>query len=89
VHQAQASQPDHLCRSCGTPVAHDHATDLFCSACQRARRRYDPRHDPHFPEALLELLTAPRRRPVSVYRELGIEHCGLVTWGCVRVHVVD
>jgi hypothetical protein len=52
-----------------------------------ARRDYDPRHDPRFPEALLELLKAHPRRPVSVYRELGIEHCGLVAWRCVQVHV--
>lgn len=77
----------HLCRNCGTPVAHDHVGDLFCSACQRSRRDYDPRHDAGFPEALLAVLIASPGRPVSVYRELGIEHCGLVAWRCVQVHI--
>jgi hypothetical protein len=88
VQECPTSQPaERLCRGCGTPVAHDHDGDLFCSACQRARRHYDPRHDPDFPEALLELLTSHPRRPLHVYRELGIEHCGLVAWRCVRDHI--
>lgn len=86
MHKPPASQPS-ICRACGNPVAYDHAGDLFCSACQRSRRDYDPRHDRYFAAALLALLTASPGRPVSVYRELGIEHCGLPAWRCVQVHV--
>ena len=82
-HQTQTTH----CRDCGNPIAHDHAADLFCSACQRTRRDYDPRHDRHFAAALLALLTANPGRPINVYRELGIEHCGLPAWRCVQVHV--
>jgi len=85
VHQAPIQTRS--CRGCGSPVAHDHAGDLFCSACQRARRDYDPSHDRHFAAALLALLTANPDRPVNVYSELGIEHCGQSAWRCVQVHV--
>ena len=83
----QAPTQTRSCRGCGNPVAHDHAGDLFCSACQSARRTYDPRHDPGFAEALLALLKANPGRPIHVHRELGIEHCGLVAWRCVQVHI--
>jgi hypothetical protein len=86
VHQT-ASQTDHRCRDCGTPLAHDHGFDLFCSTCQRARCACDPRHDPTFASRLLELLKSNRRRPVNVYRELGVEPYGLIAWRCVQVHV--
>ena len=83
----QAPPQIRSCRNCGNPVAHDHAGDLFCSACQSARRTYDPRHDPGFGEALLALLKANSDRPIHVHRELGIEHCGLIAWRCVQVHI--
>jgi hypothetical protein len=85
VHQAPTQIRS--CRNCGNPVAHDHASDLFCSACQRARCTYDPRHDPGFGETLLALLKANPGRPIHVHRELGIEHCGLAAWRCVQVHM--
>jgi hypothetical protein len=85
VHQTPPQT--HPCRSCGTPIAHDHASDFHCSACQQARRDYDPRHDRDFAAALLALLTANPGRPVNVYRELGIERCGLPAWRCVQVHI--
>jgi hypothetical protein len=85
VHQAPTQTRS--CRGCGNPVAHDHAGDLFCSACQSARRTYDPRHDPGFGEALLALLKANPDRPIRVHRELGVEHCGLAAWRCVQVHI--
>jgi len=86
VYQARP-QTDHFCRSCGTPVARDHSGDLFCSACTITRRHYDPRHDPAFADSLLELLTSHPRCPLHVYRELGVEHCGLSAWRYVQVHV--
>jgi hypothetical protein len=85
VHQAEPQTRP--CRTCGNPVAHDHAADFLCSACQRSRRDYDPRHDRRFAGALLALPTANPGRPVNVYRELGVEHCGLPAWRCVQVHV--
>jgi len=87
VHEGRTHELERRCRGCGTPLARDHDADLFCSACTVARRHYDPRHDPAFADALLALLTARPRRRVHVYRELGIEHCGLATWRCVQVHV--
>jgi hypothetical protein len=77
----------HTCRDCGTPLAYDHAADLFCSACQRARCARDPRHDPAFPDRLLDLLRSNPRRPLNVYRELGIEPYGPIAWDCVKIHV--
>jgi hypothetical protein len=46
------------CRRCGTPLAHNHATDRFCSACQHTLSTYNPQHDPAFAGALLALLLA-------------------------------
>jgi len=78
---------EHLCRACGCQVARDHEGDHLCGPCQRERRKYDPRWDPDFADVLLALLIGNKRRPVHVYRELDIEHCGVVGWECVKVHI--
>ena len=83
----QTPPQSHPCLGCGNPIARDHAGDLFCSACQTARRAYDPRHDPGFAEALLTLLREHPQQPIHVHRELAIEHCGLAAWRCVQVHI--
>jgi hypothetical protein len=83
----QARTQTRRCHGCGNPIAHDHAADLFCSACQSARRAYDPRHDPRFSEALLALLKEHQGQPIHVHRELGIASCGLAAWRCVQVHI--
>ena len=75
-----------VCRLCGCVLARDHG-DVYCTPCSASRRDYDPHHDPHFREALLELLQANPGRPVHVYRALGIEHCGQAAWWCVYGHV--
>lgn len=75
------------CHGCDNAIAHDHGEDLYCGPCQRARRGYHPAHDPAFAGKLLELLCANPRRRIHVYRELGIESCGLEAWRCVRTHV--
>lgn len=77
----------HACRRCGTRLANDHASDRFCSACQHALSSYKPQHNPAFADTLLALLLANPGKPISVYRELGIECCGLPAWRCVQVHV--
>ncbi len=84
---ASSLQAGRRCRGCGNPVAHDHGDDLYCGSCQRARRDYHPSQDPDFADALLGLLRANKRRRVHVYRELGIESCGIEGWRCVRNHI--
>jgi len=46
VHERRTQQLEDHCRDCGTPLARDHAADLFCSACTAARHHYDPRRGP-------------------------------------------
>ena len=84
---ATPEQPERLCRGCGNPVARDHYGDLFCGPCRIARRSYNPACDPDFADTLLALFQANPRQRLHVYRELGIEHCGLAAWTCVQNHI--
>ena len=81
-----AAPPVSLCRGCGNPVASDHDA-VYCEPCQRSRRDYRPQHDPLFADTLLALLQSRSGHPVHVYRELGIESCGIQAWRCVRDHI--
>lgn len=74
------------CRGCGAPLAHDHVA-TYCSPCIASRRDYNPCCDPTFGEQLLGLLTANVGQPVHVHRDLGIEHCGRISYHCVLAHV--
>ena len=89
MHEASSSHAtDRRCRSCGGPLALDNPS-LHCSPCRAARRDYHPAHDPTLRRRLFEVLVHTRLtgRPVNVYRELGIEHCGEEAWICIKGHV--
>ena len=75
------------CHLCGRPLAADHCGDSLCSPCRLKRRDYNPKHDPQFADRLLGLLTSHQGQPIHVYRELGIQSCGMVGWKCVQNHV--
>lgn len=60
------------CRGCGCLLSRDHQGALWCSPCQRSRRDYNPRHDPHFIDQLLALFVSHEGQRISPQDELCI-----------------